>query len=81
MVQGTVDGAGPSVPEPGTTFREFASSDLAKGYLDLTIDTNAPRFVRVEVRSATGEAIALSNPVWLLRGDPAGGIPAGRQVR
>jgi hypothetical protein len=81
VVQGTVDGAGPSNPEPGTTYRQTPSSEFSRGYLDLTIDTSAPRFVRVEVRTPAGEVIALSNPVWLLRDDPAGGIPAGRQVR
>lgn len=81
VVQGTVDGAGPSAPEPGTTYRQIPSSELSRGYLDLTIDTSAPRFVRVEVCTAAGEVIALSNPVWLLRDDPAGGIPSSRMVR
>jgi hypothetical protein len=37
--------------------------------------------VRVEVRAADGTAIALSNPVWLLRDTPEGGIPRHRSVR
>ena len=80
VVRGTVDGAGPTVPEPGTTFQDIPASQLTRGYLDLKVDTTAPRFVRVEVRAATGEAIALSNPVWLLRDIPAGGIAAHRQA-
>jgi hypothetical protein len=80
VVQGTVDGVGPSVSEPGTTSYEIPASQFSRGYQDLKIDTRAPRFVRVEVRSAAGDAIALSNPVWLLRDDPAGGIPTHRRV-
>ncbi|MBM9509260.1 hypothetical protein [Actinacidiphila acididurans] len=81
IVQGTVDGAGPSVPEPGTSFAQLPASQFAGGYVDVKVDTSAPRFVRVEVRTPAGDVIALSNPVWLLRDDPAGGIPATRQVR
>ncbi|MDQ1733320.1 MAG: hypothetical protein QOK10_3479 [Pseudonocardiales bacterium] len=81
LVQGTVDNAGPSVPQPGTTSSQLTASDWSAGYVDVKVDTSAPRFVRVEVRSTAGDVIALSNPVWLLRDDPNGGIPANRQVR
>jgi hypothetical protein len=81
LVQGTVDNAGPSVPQPGTTSTQLSSSAWSRGYTDVKIDTRAPRFVRVEVRTAAGDVIALSNPVWLLRDDPEGGIPKSRQVR
>ncbi|MDQ1734801.1 MAG: hypothetical protein QOH56_1052 [Pseudonocardiales bacterium] len=81
VVRGTVDGAGPSAPEPGTTSSQIPSSDWSRGYVDIKIDTSTPRFVRVEVRSGTGDVLALSNPVWLLRDDPDGGIPKNRRVR
>jgi hypothetical protein len=82
IVQGTVDLAGPSKPEPGTTFTEMSSAAWStKGFVDLPIDTTAPRFVRVEVRDRTGTVLALSNPVWLLRDTPEGGISAARRVR
>jgi hypothetical protein len=81
VVRGTVDLAGPAVPEPGTTVQDLAASSFKRGYLDLKVDTSAPRFVRVEVRAADGTAIALSNPVWLLRDTPEGGIPRHRSVR
>lgn len=81
VVRGTVDLAGPAVPEPGTTFQDLAASSFKRGYLDLKADTSAPRFVRVEVRAADGTPIALSNPVWLLRDTPEGGIPRHRSVR
>lgn len=82
IVQGTVDLAGPSKPEPGTTYTEMPSAEWStKGFVDLPIDTSAPRFVRVEVRDRTGTVLALSNPVWLLRDTSEGGIPAARRVR
>lgn len=65
VVQGTVDLAGPAVPEPGTTANERPAADWRRGYVDLSIDTSSPRFVRVEVRTGAGQVIALSNPVWL----------------
>ncbi|MFC0553379.1 twin-arginine translocation signal domain-containing protein [Planotetraspora thailandica] len=81
IVQGTVDLAGPSKPEPGTTFTEMPSAAWAvQGFVDLPINTTAPRFVRVEVRDRAGTVLALSNPVWLLRDTPEGGIPAARRV-
>lgn len=81
VVRGTVDMAGPTVPEPGTTFQDIPATEFKRGYVDLKVDTGAPRFVRVEVRAAGGTPIALSNPVWLLRDTPAGGIPGHRHVR
>ncbi|TDD42763.1 hypothetical protein E1286_30035 [Nonomuraea terrae] len=78
IVQGTVDLAGPAKPEPGTTFTEMPAYAWSRGYVDLPVDTRSPRFVRLEVRDRTGRVIALSNPVWLLRDVPAGGIPAAR---
>jgi hypothetical protein len=81
IVTGTVDMAGVAQPEPGTTFTEMSAGAWATtGFVDLPVDTTAPRFVRFEVRSAAGLPIALSNPVWMLRDQPAGGIPATRSV-
>jgi len=79
VLQGTVDLAGPGVPEPGTTAWELPASDWRRGYVDVTVDTSAPRFVRVEVRTAVGQVITLSNPVWLLRDDSVGDIPDRRR--
>jgi hypothetical protein len=81
VVRGTVDMAGPTVPEPGTTFQDIAATQFKRGYVDLKVDTGAPRFMRVEVRATDGTPIALSNPVWLLRDTPEGGIPRHRGVR
>ncbi|SDZ52643.1 hypothetical protein SAMN05421684_6234 [Asanoa ishikariensis] len=81
VVRGTVDLAGPGVPEPGTTFQDLPATEFKRGYVDLKVDTGAPTFVRVEVRPAgSATPVALSNPVWLLRDTPAGGIPRHRRV-
>jgi hypothetical protein len=81
IVTGTVDMAGAAQLEPGTTFTETSAAAWAtSGYVDIQIDTSAPRFVRIEIRNRAGEPIALSNPVWLLREEPAGGVPARRSV-
>lgn len=76
VVDGLVGYAGSASPDPQLRL----SSVAASGDLDVTIsiDTSTPRFVRVVVRDSTGKAIALSNPVWLLRDQPPGGIPAAR---
>ena len=44
------------------------------------IDTSKDSFVRTQVLDSTGTQIGLSNPVWLLRAAPPGGIPAARQA-
>ncbi|WP_371783640.1 hypothetical protein [Streptosporangium subroseum] len=80
IVRGTVDLAGEAQPEPGTTFTDMPTSAWHRGFVDLPVDTGSPRFVRIEVRDGTGKVIALSNPVWLLRDTPAGGIPAPRRA-
>ena len=46
----------------------------------LAVDTRTSRFVRLVVRDASGQEVGLSNPVWLLRDQPPGGIPAAREV-
>jgi hypothetical protein len=81
IVQGVVDFAGTADPTPGTTVATRPAADWARGGVDIRIDTSVPRFVRVVVRDTTGAAIALSNPVWLLRDTPDGGIPAARRAR
>jgi hypothetical protein len=53
-------------------------SSFAAGFVNVSVDTSTPRYVRAVVRDAAGVAVALSNPVWLLRDLPPGGIPAAR---
>ena len=44
------------------------------------VNTRKDSFVRTQVLDSTGTLVGLSNPVWLLRAAPPGGIPAPRQT-
>jgi len=79
IVQGPVDYAGTQNLHPGTSvLATRSSSDLAGGTGTVSVDTRASSYVRTQVRTAAGDVVALSNPVWLLRDAPAGGIPTPR---
>jgi len=83
VLQGAVDYAGSS--EPLSNTRQIASYTAAQlashgGSATLTADTTAESYLRTVVHDANGTTIAASNPVWLLRNTPPGGIPAPRQA-
>jgi len=80
LIRGLVDLAGPSAPDPVVSRTSLAASAFAGGYAEVTVDTSQSRFVRVEVRDAAGTVVAVSNPVWLLRSAPPGGVPVSRQA-
>jgi hypothetical protein len=76
VLQGTVDYAGNAALAANThVVATYSARQLAGGSVTLGIDTSNSRFVRTQVRSSSGAVIALSNPVWLLRSAPPGGIP------
>ena len=77
VVQGVVDRAGPSQPDPITSVTQVHASAFVGGTFSLTLSTSSPSFVRVSVADATGAVVGLSNPIWMLRSLPAG-IPAAR---
>jgi len=80
VIQGTVDYAGTGSPTPNTsTVAVVPFGDLEAGTATIPIDTSASCFVRTEVRNSAGTVVGLSNPVWLLRSAPPGGIPLERQ--
>lgn len=56
----------------------FAASALSGGSVVLAIDTSTSCFLRTQVLDSNGLVVALSNPIWLLRGTPPTGIPAAR---
>jgi hypothetical protein len=60
------------------TRRTVPASAFSGGTVAVSLDTTGASFARVEVRNAAGTIVAGSNPVWLLRKAPAGGIPAHR---
>jgi hypothetical protein len=80
VVRGPVDYAGTADATPGTTvIAQLAATDLdSAGTATVTVDTSAGAFLRTQVVNAAGATIAVSNPVWLLRAAPPGGIPPAR---
>ena len=80
LVRGPVDYAGATLPDPNTVSQSYAASDFATGSVAVSVDTTASTFARIEVLDSTGRVVAVSNPVWLLRADPPGGIPAARTI-
>jgi hypothetical protein len=56
----------------------FPAAALRSGAATVAVDTSSSCFVRTQVLDSTGQVVALSNPVWLLRERPPRGIPAAR---
>ena len=79
VIQGDVDYAGQADVFPKRqVIGHYTASDFASGAVTLTVDTSKASFVRAHVLNAKGKAVALSNPVWLLRSTPPGGVPTRR---
>ena len=79
ILQGTVDYAGAQGLAANTkVIGSYTAADLAGGSVTKQIDTSKDSFVRTQVFDSSGTLIGLSNPVWLLRKAPPGGIPAPR---
>ncbi len=79
VAQGFVDYAGASRPSDNTvTIGTLSEGDLATGSADLLVDTSVSSFVRAEVQDAAGNVVGVSNPAWLLRDVPPGGVPPAR---
>ncbi len=79
ILQGTVDYPGTADLRANTKIiGTYPAADLASGGVTQPVDTSISRFVRTQVLSSSGAVIGLSNPVWLLRTAPPGGIPARR---
>jgi hypothetical protein len=81
ILQGTVDYAGTAVLAANTkVIGSYTAAQLAGGSVTRWIDTTKDRFVRTQVLDSAGTVVGLSNPVWLLRSAPPGGIPAPRRA-
>jgi hypothetical protein len=81
VMQGTVDYAGKASPTPNTSLiATYSTADLASGSVSLPVDNAVSSFVRTQVLDSAGTVVALSNPAWLLRQAPPGGIPTPRAV-
>jgi hypothetical protein len=69
IVTGRADRAAPAPAVQSTVGRSEHSLDVATG-----------SYVRAMVRDAGGRIVGIGNPVWLLREDPPGGVPAHRRL-
>jgi hypothetical protein len=79
VIRGEVDYAGHQDLSPQRqVIGHYPASDLASGTITQKVDTSEASFVRAQILDAQGKVVALSNPVWLLRSAPPGGVPARR---
>lgn len=79
VVRGVVDYAGTAARKPNTkVVATYSAAQLAGGAVSYTEDNTSSAFLRTQVRTSSGRVVATSNPVWLLRDPPPGGIPAAR---
>jgi hypothetical protein len=79
VLQGAVDYAGIANLTANTrVIGSYPAAGLAGGSVTQPIDTSKSSFVRTQVLNSSGAVIGLSNPVWLLRSAPPGGIPVPR---
>jgi len=81
ILQGTVDYAGAAdLSANATVIGSFSASQLTGGSVVQQVSNRKDSFVRTQVLDPAGTVVGLSNPVWLLRAAPPGGIPAPRQT-
>ena len=58
----------------------LAASDFTEGMAAVPIEASSSAVYRTVVTDATGQTIALSNPIWLMTSEPADGIPEARRA-
>jgi hypothetical protein len=81
VLQGEVDFAGTSgLTSNAEVIGNYHASSFSGGSVSLPVNTSRASFVRTQVLDSSGNAVGLSNPVWLLRSQPPGGIPGPRSV-
>jgi predicted metal-dependent phosphoesterase TrpH len=81
VVTGVVDYAGAADLTPKITVQTVPASLVDnKGKYKIQLDTPAGIYVRTQVRTAEGRLVGVSNPLWILRKEPAKPIPADRVV-
>jgi hypothetical protein len=80
LVTGPVDYVSSDLTNRTTTILFATEAQLERGTVTGAVDTSSNCFVRVQIRNTGGEIVAFSNPIWLLRSAPPGGIPALRRA-
>jgi hypothetical protein len=80
VLQGEVDYAGrEGLTDNTQLLASYPASQLGSQPVRLQASNRQSSFVRAQVLDASGTVIAMSNPIWLLRSAPSGGIPGPRQ--
>jgi hypothetical protein len=81
VLQGGVDYAGQGGLSGNTqVVATYPAGQLRGQPVNLNVSNQDSSFVRTQVLNSAGQVVALSNPVWLLRAAPPGGIPPARQA-
>lgn len=79
VIGGPVDYAGN--PDPGTWIVDTLTPEAFNSNVaTIKVDTSTSQFLRAQVMDPSGQVLGSSNPVWLLRATPPGGIPVARRV-
>jgi hypothetical protein len=79
VLQGPVDYAGRAGLAANTELiGAYSATDLASGSIAQWIDNTGGSFIRTQVLNSAGAIVSVSNPIWLLRMPPPGGIPIQR---
>lgn len=79
VIGGPVDYAGAA--DPGTSIvKTIPASGFSGNVATLPVGTTTSKFLRAQVLTSSGQLVGTSNPVWLLRSAPPGGIPPARRV-
>jgi hypothetical protein len=79
LLRGVVDHAGTGDPTPRVaTIATVAADELGRGPARRGLDASGPCYVRAVVHDRAGRVVGFSNPVWLLRAPPPGGVSAER---
>ena len=81
VLRGRVDYAGTTDPQANTkVIGSYTAAELVGGSITQPVDTSEDSFIRTQVMDGSGVVVGLSNPLWLLRSAPPGGIPVPRSA-
>jgi hypothetical protein len=79
VITGVVDRPGLADIAPKTSVTTVPAAQLQDDRYVTTVTPGDGLYVRTQVRTAQNTVVAVSNPCWLLREAPPGGIPAERR--
>jgi hypothetical protein len=79
VIIGKADLAGTADLAPAVEVRSLRPVLFSHGPFLMPVKPDGGAYVRTQVRAADGTVVAVSNPLWLLGDEPAGGVPAARR--